>query len=79
MNYRVIIAAGIVSSLVGAMLGIVASAMVEHSRVSQRTPNSKRNAIAGAAVAFVVGSGYTAIKQGGRDYLDGDGKGEEQG
>ena len=79
MNLRVVIAAGIVSALVGAMLGIVASAMVEHSRVGQRTPNRRRNAIAGAAVAFVIGSGYAALKQEGDDYFDGGGEEEKQG
>ena len=79
MNLRIVIGAGIVSALVGAMLGLVASAMVEHSRVGQRTPNRKRNAIAGASVGFVVGAGYAALKQEGEDYFDGGEEGEKQG
>ena len=79
MNLRIVIASGIVTALVGAMLGLVASAMVEHSRVSQRTPNRKRNAIAGASVGFVVGAGYAALKQEGDDYFGDDEEGEKQG
>ncbi|MGK7909464.1 MAG: hypothetical protein AB4040_19825 [Synechococcus sp.] len=79
MNLRIVIAAGIVSALVGAMLGIVASAMVEHSRVGQRTPNRRRNAIAGASVGFVIGAGFAALKQEGDDYFGEEEEGENQG
>ena len=63
MNFRIVIGAGIVSALVGAMLGLVASAMVEHSNVGQRTPHRRRNAIAGATIGFVLGAGYSALQQ----------------
>ena len=79
MNLRIVIGAGIVSALVGAMLGLVASAMVEHSNIGQRTPHRRRNAIAGASVGFVVGAGYAALRQEAEDYFGEEEEGENQG
>ena len=57
MNIRTIIFSGIMTALIGAMLGLA----VNH--ISQRTSRKPASVIGGAVLGFVIGSGYEAIQQ----------------
>ena len=57
MNFKSIILAGIMSALIGAMLGLA----INH--ISQRESRRKIAVIAGASLGFVLGAGSTAIRQ----------------
>lgn len=57
MNIRMIIFSGIMTALIGAMLGLA----VNH--ISQRTSRRPVAVIGGAVLGFVIGSAYQAIQQ----------------
>ena len=57
MNAKSIILAGIMSALIGAMLGLA----INH--ISQRESRRKLAVIAGASLGFILGAGSTAIRQ----------------
>jgi len=57
MNIRTIIFSGIMTALVGAMLGLA----INH--ISQRDARRPMSVIGGAVLGFVIGSGYEAIHQ----------------
>ena len=57
MNIKRIIFSGIMTALVGAMLGLA----INH--ISQRDARRKIAVVGGAALGFVIGSGYEAIQQ----------------
>ena len=57
MNIRTIIFSGIMTALIGAMLGLA----VNH--ISQRTHRRQKAVIGGAVLGFVIGSAYEAIQQ----------------
>ena len=57
MNIRTIIYSGIMTALIGAMLGLGIN------RISQRESRKPVAVIGGAILGFVIGSGYEAIQQ----------------
>ena len=57
MNVRTIIYSGIMTALIGAMLGLA----INH--ISQREARKPVALIVGASLGFVIGSGYEAIQQ----------------
>ena len=57
MNFKIIIFSGIMSALIGAMLGLAVN------YISQRTARRPVAVIGGAVLGFVIGSGYQAIQQ----------------
>ena len=57
MNLRTIVFSGIMTALIGAMLGLA----VNH--ISQRTSRKPVSVIGGAVLGFVIGSAYEAIQQ----------------
>ena len=57
MNIRMIIYTGIMTALIGAMLGLA----VNH--ISQRTSRRPVAVIGGAVLGFVIGSAYQAVLQ----------------
>ena len=57
MNIRTIIYSGIMTALIGAMLGLG----INH--ISQRASRRPVALIGGAVLGFVIGSGYEAIQQ----------------
>ena len=63
MNYRMIIYSGLMTALVGAMLGVVVSRMTDHAIVVRRELSGRRFAVVGTSLAFVLGAGYEAVRQ----------------
>jgi hypothetical protein len=57
MNFRVVLASGIMSALVGMMLGLAVS------YISQRETRKEIGIVGGATVGFVVGAGMCMILQ----------------
>ncbi len=57
MNIKTIIFSGIMTALIGAMLGLA----VNH--ISQRTARRPVSVIGGAVLGLVIGSAYQAIQQ----------------
>ena len=57
MNIRTIIFSGIMTALIGAMLGLA----INH--ISQRTSRRPVAVIGGAVLGFVIGSAYEAVQQ----------------
>ena len=57
MNIRMIIFSGIMSALIGAMLGLA----VNH--ISQRASRKPTTVIGGAVLGFVIGSAFQAVQQ----------------
>ncbi len=57
MNIKTIISSGIMTALIGAMLGLA----INH--ISQRESRKPVAVIGGAVLGFVIGSGYVAIQQ----------------
>lgn len=57
MNIRVIILSGIMTALIGAMIGLAVS------RISQRIHRHKPIIITGAAIGFAIGSFQAAIRE----------------
>ncbi len=57
MNVRTIIFSGIMTALIGAMLGLAIN------YISQRSARRPMTIIGGAVLGFVIGSGYEAIHQ----------------
>lgn len=57
MNIRMIIFSGIMTALIGAMLGLAVN------YISQRTARRPVAVIGGAALGFVIGCAYQAIQQ----------------
>ncbi|MDJ0533605.1 MAG: hypothetical protein QNJ70_14150 [Xenococcaceae cyanobacterium MO_207.B15] len=57
MNLRTIIFSGIMSALIGAMLGLAVN------YISQRTSRRPVAVIGGAVLGFVIGSAYQAVEQ----------------
>ena len=57
MNIRTIIFSGIMTALVGAMLGLAIN------YISQRDSRRPISVIGGAVLGFVIGSAYEAIQQ----------------
>ena len=57
MNVRTIIFSGIMTALIGAMLGLAIN------YISQRSARRPMTIIGGAVLGFVIGSGYEAIQQ----------------
>lgn len=57
MNIRTIIYSGIMTALIGAMLGLA----INH--ISQRESRKTVAVVSGAILGFVIGSGYEAIQQ----------------
>ncbi|MDJ0682462.1 MAG: hypothetical protein QNJ18_21690 [Xenococcaceae cyanobacterium MO_167.B52] len=57
MNIKTVIFSGIMTALIGAMLGLG----VNH--ISQRTARRPLSVIGGAVLGFVIGSAYEAIQQ----------------
>ena len=63
MNYRMIIYSGVMTALIGAMLGLVVSRMTDHAIVVRRELSGRRFAVVGTSLAFVLGAGYEAVRQ----------------
>ena len=63
MNYRLIVFTGIMTALIGAMLGVAVSRMADHATVVRRELSGKRFAVVGASLGFVIGAGYEAVRQ----------------
>ena len=57
MNIKTIIFSGIMTALIGAMLGLA----INH--ISQRTARKPVAVIGGAVLGFVIGSAYEAVQQ----------------
>ena len=57
MNVRTIIFSGIMTALIGAMLGLA----INH--ISERESRKPVALIVGSVLGFVIGSGYEAIQQ----------------
>ncbi len=57
MNIKTIIFSGIMTALIGAMLGLA----INH--ISQRTSRKPVAVIGGAVLGFVIGSAYQAVQQ----------------
>lgn len=57
MNAKSIILAGIMSALIGAMLGLAIN------YINQRESRRKIAVIGGASLGFILGAGSTAIRQ----------------
>ena len=57
MNIRTIIYSGIMTALIGAMLGLA----INH--ISQRESRKPVAVIVGSTLGFIIGSGYEAIQQ----------------
>ncbi len=57
MNIKTIIFSGIMTALIGAMLGLA----INH--ISQRTSRKPVAVIGGAVLGFVIGSAYEAVQQ----------------
>ena len=68
MNVKSIILAGIMSALIGAMLGLAIN------YISQRESRRKIAVIAGASLGFILGAGSTAIRQNANESEDLDGE-----
>ena len=57
MNFRMIVYTGIMTALVGAMLGLGIN------YISQRTSRKPHAVVGGAVLGFVIGSAYQALSQ----------------
>jgi positive regulator of sigma E activity len=57
MNFRVVLSSGIMTALVGMMIGLAIS------HISQREERKTVNIVGGAVVGFLVGAGMSTILQ----------------
>ncbi|MDJ0577615.1 MAG: hypothetical protein QNJ65_20955 [Xenococcaceae cyanobacterium MO_234.B1] len=64
MNFRTVIFSGIMTALIGAMLGLA----VNH--ISERPSRRPMSLIVGASLGFVIGAAYQAVEQGKSRIMD---------
>ncbi len=57
MNLKMVVFSGIMTALIGAMIGIAVA------EIAQRETREKIVVVTGATLGFLIGSGFQAIKQ----------------